>query len=632
MNKVFILSIFLLTVFNISIYSQNTINIPADYPTIQEGINAAVDGDIVLVAEGTYLENINFNGKGITVASQFLIDGDTSHISSTVIDGSQPSNPNLASVVSIWSGEDSTTILCGFTITGGTGAGWASYERTGGGIYIYNSSPIIRNNIIEYNHIIATGNVGGSAILVEPHFNSTTIIENNIIRNNIAQSTGSNTWINGTILVSATNSNLIIRNNIISDNTLLPEPDNLYCNGGAISAYGYDNPSFLCIIENNIIARNEVMAQGQNPIGGGMLLSSINAIVRNNIIAYNSASRYGGVYYANAFANVVHPVLENNTIFGNTATVGGGLSTHHFYEINNCIIWGNSSPQYYGGLATIDYSNLEESYSNGSHNISLNPEFLDTTYFLLSDTSPCIDMGNPDPMFDDVEDPHNPGFALYPAQGTVINDIGHFGGPNSNWANILSDTLYVPADYSTIQEAIDASVNGNVILVADGTYYENINYKGKAITVASHFLLDGDSTHIENTIIDGSQPSHPDSGSVVFFVNGEDASSVLCGFTITGGTGTVSLMWNDRSGGGVYIELSGATIRNNIIEYNSITHDDYANAGGILIVDSDSIIIENNVIRNNTVTGNNWSTGGGISIFDFTYTGYIKIVNNKVFR
>ena len=64
------------------------IHIPDDHPTIQAGIELAEECDTVLVAEGTYLENINFLGKGITVASRFILDGDTSHISRTIIDGS----------------------------------------------------------------------------------------------------------------------------------------------------------------------------------------------------------------------------------------------------------------------------------------------------------------------------------------------------------------------------------------------------------------------------------------------------------------------------------------------------------------------------------------------------------------
>jgi len=186
------------------------------------------------------------------------------------------------------------------------------------------------------------------------------------------------------------------------------------------------------------------------------------------------------------------------------------------------------------------------------------------------------------------------------------------------------DTIYVPGDYSTIQAGIDAANVGNIVLVAEDTYYENINFKGKAITVASLFLIDGDSTHILNTIIDGSQPIYPDSASVVSFFSGEDTTSVLCGFTITGGTGTIGETIT-RAGGGIAIYLSGATICNNIIEFNSL---DSINAfgGGIYVGYNNIVIIKNNIIRNNSVTGDT-PLGGGISL---QYSGLTYIRSNHI--
>ena len=101
-----------------------------------------------------------------------------------------------------------------------------------------------------------------------------------------------------------------------------------------------------------------------------------------------------------------------------------------------------------------------------------------------------------------------------------------------------ADILNVPLNFSSIQNAIDSAQAGDTVLVAEGTYYENINFKGKAITVASHFVLDQDTSYISKTIIDGSKHSDPDSGSVVYMISGEDTTSVLIGFTITGGNGT----------------------------------------------------------------------------------------------
>ncbi|OQX91704.1 MAG: hypothetical protein B6D58_06685 [candidate division Zixibacteria bacterium 4484_95] len=111
--------------------SARIIDVPDDYPTIQEGIDASYDGDTVLVDEGIYVENINFNGHSIRLGSLFLTTGDTSYISSTIIDGD-----SSGSVVTFESGEDSTTIMIGFTIQNGNAA-------DGGGIFCTSSNPII---------------------------------------------------------------------------------------------------------------------------------------------------------------------------------------------------------------------------------------------------------------------------------------------------------------------------------------------------------------------------------------------------------------------------------------------------------------------------------------------------------
>ncbi|MDI6736614.1 MAG: hypothetical protein QME42_10580 [bacterium] len=88
-------------------------------------------------------------------------------------------------------------------------------------------------------------------------------------------------------------------------------------------------------------------------------------------------------------------------------------------------------------------------------------------------------------------------------------------------------TLNVPGSYTTIQAAINAATTGDTVLVNNGTYIENINFNGKAITVQS---INGTTS----TIIDGNA-----SGSVVVFGSGEGINSVLTGFTITNGSDTL---------------------------------------------------------------------------------------------
>jgi hypothetical protein len=83
--------------------AQQTIHVPADRPTIQAGVNAANNGDTVLVSPGTYNENIDFLGKAITVTS-------SGGPASTTIDGG---NREGLAVVAFKSQELRTSVLSG---------------------------------------------------------------------------------------------------------------------------------------------------------------------------------------------------------------------------------------------------------------------------------------------------------------------------------------------------------------------------------------------------------------------------------------------------------------------------------------------------------------------------------------
>jgi len=85
--------------------SATIINIPDDYGTIQEGIDAGSNGDTVLVQPDIYYENFNFNGHNIVLGSWFLTTGDTSYISQTVIDGGGNESVIRAASWSNWNNE-----------------------------------------------------------------------------------------------------------------------------------------------------------------------------------------------------------------------------------------------------------------------------------------------------------------------------------------------------------------------------------------------------------------------------------------------------------------------------------------------------------------------------------------------
>ncbi|MGB6123469.1 MAG: choice-of-anchor D domain-containing protein [Bacteroidota bacterium] len=384
-------------VFSIPAMTLATIHsVPSQYPTIRAAIEAAVDGDTVLVAPGTYAENINFAGKNIVVASRYIVSGDPLDIAATIIHGGSPVDPDTASCVLIVSGEDTTAVLEGFTLTGGSGTKWtdehgAGVYREGGGILITFSSPTIRHNLIIDNEAInSTGSVsaGGGGIRVGD--GAPRIVTNAII--------GNRGMYGGGIVLNYC-SGTIIRNNVISQNRVFQAvPGVQTFGGGGVWVYrGKPGDTTPNIIENNTILGNSAWGTtGTSP----------------------SAGRGGGMHVDRAVV-----IVRNTIVWNNLQTIGNQI---------------NGSPD-------VSYSDVGGGFA-GSGNIDANPLFADSSFLLLTG-SPCADAGDEAAAYNDPENPGSPGEASPPAVGTLRNDMGAYGGPGGTLLPPFSRPgIYVPGD------------------------------------------------------------------------------------------------------------------------------------------------------------------------------------------
>jgi parallel beta-helix repeat protein len=345
-----------------------TIHVPADQPTIQAGINAAGNGDMVLVAPGTYKENINFQGKAITVKS-------SGGAKVTIIDGG-----GVAPVVTFSSNETSSSVLNGFTLQNGTSTFNSQYA--GGGIFMRFASPTIKNNTIQNN----TACAGGAGI--EVYFGSP-VIQGNIIRNN-SQSGCSGGGGGGIEAGGASTAHII--GNVIQNNSW----------GGSGGGIFLDAVG-SALIENNVITGNA---------GGGITMIndvSGTAIVQN-LISGNVSTGGSGVYWSNPPA-----IFVNNTIIDSTASGGSTVATDDFGTpvtvANNIIIAIHGATNALSCVTDIldpstfynndifsangpAYGGLCTAQTGTRGNISANPKFAGTSNFRLKGGSPAIDVGN----------------------------------------------------------------------------------------------------------------------------------------------------------------------------------------------------------------------------------------------
>ncbi len=296
------------------------------------------------------------------------------------------------------------------------------------------------------------------------------------------------------------------------------------------------------IIENNTIV---------NSANGGISMFSITSpTLRNNIVAFNA--NYG--IHQQSLTEQEPPIMGYNDVFGQ----------------------GDFDGSPHG-----DYINIPDP---GPGAISQDPLFSNdfAATWKLGPGSPCINTGDPDPMYNDPDGSRNDMGAM-PFEGIVE-----------------PDTLYVPSEYPTIQLAIDASHNGDLVLVSPGTYQESLNYLGKNIAVHS---TEGP---LQTTI------TNDRTMTLVSFDHGETHDAVLDGFTLAGGW--IAVMCSN----------SAPTIRHNIcVRQNVWNWAAICLAGPLDTIFDPSgdpryhanlgyapAIIENNTIVN--------STNGGISMFSIT--------------
>ena len=528
------------------VHQPDTIGVPAGQPTIQAGIDAATDGDIVLVQPGTYNENFQFRGRNIRVQS-------AAGPELTFLQQDDSDKP----IVRFISDEGLRTELSGFTIQG---------AMIKSAVLVDGSSPTIHNNVFRHNWI--------SPYVAEYP-----------------------------LKVIGESSSPSIHHNVIDKNGGLA---NVYIKGPAIF---YNNTivnsqrAGILVIHDGAILRNNLIVQC--PLYGIFFGDGVQPTVDYNNFFGNSPNYSEGEPGLNDISldpMFVEPEAGDYRLRPESPCVDAGDPDPYYYDPDGsrCDIgaWSfswttpfvvrlNFGPTAFGDTVTTMLPEFFWNYIDSEPQVSYEIEVgsdSDWTVAEMWSSGPVLSL--------DTQSVYN---------GAPLIEHGEYfvrvrAGDGSTWSPWRQRILVVhsvfshsvPGEFQTIQSAIEICLGRDTVLVGPGTYVENLDFQGKSVVVTS-------SSGAVATIL---QPADP-SDHVVRFSGGEDSLTFFSGFTVEN-CSTVAVFASSES----QPVISHNIIRNNYltgiearsrstIEYNIVR----GNCIGIFS-DKAAKIVNNTVVYN----------------------------------
>ena len=372
------------------------INVPGDYPTIQAGIDVAVNGDEVVVADGVYTgpgnRDLDFNGKLITVRSANGPDN-------CIIDcqGSE-ADPHRGFYFD--SGETADAVVDGFTITNGFVTPASPGGPNGGALFLLNSSPTVTNCVVRGNTAFGNESGRGGGMFID---SGNPVISDCTFTGNMAEFRGGGIYLrdgsmtvtnctfdgNSTPLVGQHGGGAIFSRDSSVNLVDCDLRENEGYHGGAVAFAQFSGEGASLTLIGCSVTNNSAVA------GGGVLVHNATALLINSTLFANQVIGAFGFGGGILLLSDSSAVLTNTTISANSAIEGGGVSVINISAIvRNGILWDNI-PDQISGSAIVRYSDVQGGYA-GTGNIDADPLFVAPGIgdYRLSSGSPAIDAGN----------------------------------------------------------------------------------------------------------------------------------------------------------------------------------------------------------------------------------------------